>query len=69
MCLFMLDEATQKIKILTNHISDQRPCLVGYSKQSHRKIAYFVTYFPVVTETNWLNIFVIRNARWRYCFG
>ena len=33
----MLDESTQKIKILTNHISDQRPCQLGYSKQSHRK--------------------------------
>ena len=32
-----MDVSTQKIKISTNHISDKRPCLLGYSKQSHRK--------------------------------
>ena len=35
---FKVDLSTQKIKIPTNHISDQRPCLLGYSKQSDRKI-------------------------------
>ena len=34
--------STQKIKISTNHISDQRPCLLGYSKQSHRKTRLLV---------------------------
>ena len=52
----MLDESTQKIKILTNHISDQRPCLLGYSKQSHRKTHpfYLFSIFSVHGKA-WIN--------------
>ena len=53
---------TFQIKILTNHISDQRPFLLGYSKPRNEKCAFFyVTYFPVVTETNFC-LFCLLNC-------
>ena len=73
--LFYSGRVDSKNKIPTNHISDQRLCLLGYSKQSHRKIRLLSGWHLLcrlkinrilptfqwisITETNWLNIFVL----------